>query len=76
MSELNPFLEDIPIVAMVTAVRLTNGTLVESRHIEGNRVFGRIKKSTSVNADRVYMFGPLGNRIIPSRFGWDKIRPY
>lgn len=76
MSEINPFLTDVPVVVMVTSVRLSNGVLVESQHVDGNRVFGRINQSTRLNADSKYLFGSIGNRLIPHPNGWDDIKPY
>ncbi len=76
MNEINPFLTDVPVVVMVAAVRLSNGVLVETLHAECNRVFGRISPSTRLNADSKYLFGSVGNRLIPHPNGWDNIRPY
>ncbi|AVH85340.1 hypothetical protein RsoM2USA_412 [Ralstonia phage RsoM2USA] len=76
-NEVNPFLTDIPVVSIVTQVRLVNGVEVETPVSDCIRVWGRLNGAAKRDAHKnpiIPNSQPI--RIIPDPYGMDKQRNF
>ena len=76
MIEVNPFMTDVPVVIVVTNVRIVGGVEVETALTDSIRVFGRIGQAARPNSDEIDLFAPADGRITPDPRGWHNIRPF
>lgn len=76
-NEINPFLTDVPVVSIVTQVRLVNGVEVETPVSDCIRVWGRLNGSAKRDANkRPIIPNTPPVRIIPDEHGMDKQRSF
>lgn len=76
-NEVNPFLIDVPLVTIVRLVRVVNGVEVETPETDCRRVWTRVAKSGSGNAQQTQVVAqPEGNRIKPDPLNRDYQRSF
>lgn len=72
MSEMNPFLVDIPWVTIVTQVRLVNGEEVESEQSDSTRIWGRVFSPTGTEE----IIEDVPKRVFPQTNGLTRQQPF
>jgi hypothetical protein len=73
--EANPFLIDIPMVALVKAVRTLGTAEAETPEVDCERVWFRTSVVSRANrVDQVQGLG--GKREFPDPYGLDQLRPF
>ncbi|WKZ86353.1 hypothetical protein N5B55_05205 [Ralstonia pickettii] len=76
-TEVNPFLIDVPLVTIVRLVRVVNGVEVETPETDCRRLWTRVAKSGSSNAQQTELVAkPEGNRVTPDPLNRDIQRSY
>lgn len=75
MHEINPFMVDIPIVAIVKIRRQERGKIVESRDEDCKRIWFRVGQSAHRQSIMPDIF-PTTGRLYPSQYALHKLREY
>lgn len=76
-NEVNPFLADIPVVTIVTQVKVVNGVEVETPITDCTRVWGRLNGAVKRDANkRPISPDSVPVREIPNPNGMDKQRDF
>lgn len=72
----NPFLTNIPVVSVVTAVRVVNGVEVETPVGDCIRVWGRVGNASHSNQDDPLIPTAQNPRLTPTRYDFMRQKPY
>jgi len=72
----NPFLANIPVVSVVTAVRVVNGVEVETPLSDCVRVWGRVASSSRANQSKPLFPTTLPVRLTPQAFDIMRQKPF
>lgn len=77
MSDLNPFLTNMPLVTVVTSVRAgAGGEEVESNPNRAFRVWARVRGHQSAGAIVPHLDKGDGPRVKPEQIGVNSLAPY
>lgn len=72
----NPFLANIPVVSVVTAVRVVNGVEVETPIADCTRVWGRVGTSNRANQVQPLIPTSVPLRLTPTVYDMLRQKPY